>query len=264
MNERNSDLIALIPAAGQATRLGNLPFSKELLPVSITPSRNGSERRIRVVSEVLLDSLEQAGASRAVIVIRNGKWDIPSYFSAGRAARIPICFVPISASESVPESISYALPFLRESNVAFGFPDILFSPGTAFTELSDRLGQDGDDVVLGAFPTEQTSKWDMVDIGPGSELRRIEIKPTGSELRYAWAIALWRPSFSDFLAQLGTSPRCRDGGPKFPEPIMSDILNEALEAGLRIRVHTFPNGRCLDIGTPDGFEQAITGTPWPE
>ena len=48
------DVIGLIPAAGRATRLGHLPFSKELLPIGKRTDR----ARLAVDDRITLGSTE--------------------------------------------------------------------------------------------------------------------------------------------------------------------------------------------------------------
>jgi hypothetical protein len=58
------EMIGLIPAAGEASRLGDLPCSKEVLPVGIDDGG-----RLRVAADDLLDALAIAGAERAFVVL---------------------------------------------------------------------------------------------------------------------------------------------------------------------------------------------------
>ena len=62
-----------IPAAGMATRLGPLPFSKELFPLALPQGTH----RLRPVCESILRNMRSSGIARVIIVIRQGKWDIP-------------------------------------------------------------------------------------------------------------------------------------------------------------------------------------------
>ncbi|RMD74724.1 MAG: nucleotidyl transferase, partial [Chloroflexi bacterium] len=68
-------MIGLIPAGGMATRLGPLPCSKELLPVGGWAEPDGL--RPRPIITYLLAQWQRAGITRAFIVVKPGKWDIP-------------------------------------------------------------------------------------------------------------------------------------------------------------------------------------------
>ena len=74
--------MALIPAAGRATRLGDLPSSKEILPVDEVIDPASGARRPRAAIEHLLAALELAGVERGYVVLRPEKTDIPDYLVA--------------------------------------------------------------------------------------------------------------------------------------------------------------------------------------
>ena len=61
-------------------------------------------------------------------------------------------------------TIDQAYPHVRNAYVALGFPDILFSPDNAFTQLINQLRSRNADVVLGLFPADKPEKTDMVEI----------------------------------------------------------------------------------------------------
>jgi glucose-1-phosphate thymidylyltransferase len=65
------DIIGLIPAAGQATRIAPLPCSKEIYPVGLQ-SVAGSVRP-KVVCHDLLQHMERAGIRKVYVVLREGK-----------------------------------------------------------------------------------------------------------------------------------------------------------------------------------------------
>ena len=69
------EMVALIPAAGQATRLAPLPCSKEVYPVG-SRAVNGHGIRPKAVCEYLLEKMQVAGITKGYIIVREGKWDI--------------------------------------------------------------------------------------------------------------------------------------------------------------------------------------------
>ena len=82
-----TNFIGLIPAAGRATRMGDLPFSKELLPLankSDLPTDPGSDPAVAI--DFALATLSEAGVSETCIVIAPGKCDIPAQTGEGRRA----------------------------------------------------------------------------------------------------------------------------------------------------------------------------------
>ena len=83
---RTDDVIGLIPCGGHATRIAPLPCSKEVLPVGLRRTVDGSLRP-KVVSHYLLEKMRQGGVRRAFFILRNGKWDIPQYYGDGSYVR---------------------------------------------------------------------------------------------------------------------------------------------------------------------------------
>jgi glucose-1-phosphate thymidylyltransferase len=77
------EILGLVPAAGQATRISPLPCSKELYPVALQPGKSGA--RPKVVSQYLFEHMRRAGIRKAYVILREGKWDIPAYFNDGMA-----------------------------------------------------------------------------------------------------------------------------------------------------------------------------------
>lgn len=69
------EVIGLLPAGGQATRISPLPCSKELYPIGFRPQADGSLRP-KVVSHYLLEKMRLAGIRKAFFLLRPGKRDI--------------------------------------------------------------------------------------------------------------------------------------------------------------------------------------------
>jgi len=59
-----------------------------------------------------------------------------------------------------------AYPFIHQSIVALGFPDMLPGPGDFFTRLITHRAMLGADVMLGLFPADQP----FLDIGTVANL----------------------------------------------------------------------------------------------
>src|SRR3712207_9119110 len=68
----------IVPAAGAATRIQPLAFSKELLPVG--SRHDGVVERPKAVSEYLVERLAAGGARKICFVVAPGKSDIMEYF----------------------------------------------------------------------------------------------------------------------------------------------------------------------------------------
>ena len=148
------NVIGLIPAAGQAKRISPLPCSKELYPVGFWRSRDEKNARPKVACHYLLEKMRSAGITRAYIVLRQGKWDIPAYLQDGAIADMHLAYLMLGLPYGVPYTLDQAYPFVRDEIIAFGFPDILFRPDSAFSRLLSHQDSGQADVTLGLFPHE--------------------------------------------------------------------------------------------------------------
>ncbi len=258
------ELIGVIPAAGRASRLGLLPCSKEILPVGFHSSGEGDGPRCKVVSQYLLESMRKGNITKAFIVLRDGKWDIPSYLGDGRMVDIHLAYLLVDNSFGVPFTVDAAYPFLASADVALGFPDILFTPANAYAALIEWLRTTGGDLVLGLFPASRPRKMDMVDVDAFGGIRGIEIKPSRTDLSFTWIVAVWTPTFTHYmhqhLAGVKTRYGARGGEPPLDgggELFMSEVIVAAMNEGLSVGSVTFPEGRCLDIGSPEDLAHVV-------
>jgi glucose-1-phosphate thymidylyltransferase len=160
-----------------------------------------------------------------------------------------------------PFTVEAAHGFVGDATVLFGFPDVLFKPRDAFAQLLARRTEAGGDVVLGLFPARVPEKVDMVELDPAGSVRSITIRPRRTELRYTWMLAVWAPSFTQFLHRYvkdrleGAGPPVGPGG---RELYMGDVVQAALEQGMSVGSVCFDEGTYLDIGTPDDLHAALT------
>ena len=125
-------VIGLLPAAGKATRISPLPFSKEVYPITFPTVDRAKISRPKPVCQYLLERMRLAGVSRAFVVIRDGKWDIPAYLGDGTLVDIDIAYLMMGLPFGVPYTLDQAFPFVKDEIIAFGFPDIYFEPDDAF------------------------------------------------------------------------------------------------------------------------------------
>ena len=258
--------MALIPAGGRATRLGDLPCSKEIVPLRFGGGGAPPGGGPILACDGLLGALRQAGVERAVFALGAGKWDVPSALGCGGGPRRPaLSYVPVTDSRSVPESLDRAYPFVADRVVVMGFPDVWFRPVDAVRRTLDAHARTGADVALGCFPTDRPERTDMVAIGDRGEVRRIEVRNPASSLRFNWLLAAWGPRFSAFLhEQVATSAgggetgEPRRGEPRpGPELQLGEVFRRALDAGLAFTAAAFEDGDFVDLGTPGDL-----GTAW--
>jgi len=258
------DIVGLIPAAGEAARIAPLPVSKELFPLGFGPAQGGDGRRPKVVSHYLLEKMRRAGASKAYIVLRDGKWDIPSYFGDGARLDLHLGYLMMGPPFGVPYTLDQAYPFVMDALVAFGFADIVFQPDDAFAQLLSRQNATQADAVLGLFRANLPQACDMVDLGDDGRIREIAIKPERTDLVYTWNIAVWTPAFTAFMHDYVARKRShheqnhgKAGAPGYREMIVGDVIHAAIRDRLHVEGVPFGDGRYLDIGTPDDLVKAV-------
>jgi glucose-1-phosphate thymidylyltransferase len=264
VKEDHQEVIGLVPAGGQATRLSPLPCSKELYPIGFWRTNEGGSVRPKVVCHYLLEKMRLAGITKTYMVLRDGKWDIPAYLSDGKMVGMYLAYLMMHLPFGVPYTIDQAYPFVQNNIVAFGFPDIIFQADDAYTQLLKRQVDTKADIVLGLFPVDQPQKWDMVDLNENGTIRQILIKPLQAHLRYTWIIAVWTPVFTQFMHNyLSTLQEVKDQDNTLneiserQELFLSDVIQAAILNNLRIQGVLFPDSSCLDIGTPDDLVKAI-------
>jgi glucose-1-phosphate thymidylyltransferase len=249
-------VIGLVPAAGAARRLGRLPCSKEILPVGVRDTPQGP--RTRVICERLFEGFRRAGICRSLVVLRRDKWDVAAHLGDGADLGLQLAYLAVDATAGIPETIDRAFPWVEDFDVALGFPDTWFTPGDVFVHLLERLrgSPTRPQVVLGCVPAERSEKTDMVDADDAGRVRRIVVKETGTGLRDAWFVAVWKPLFSGYLHDYLADP---PSGRAVWETYPGHVLQAAIEDGLGVEAVTFPGGRFLDVGTPEDLARALEG-----
>ncbi len=250
-------IIGLLPAGGQAKRISPLPLSKELYPVGFQDFGEKYNLRPKVVCHYLLEKMQLAGIDKAYFILRPGKWDIPAYFGDGTMLSMNLGYLIMGLPYGVPFTLDQAYPFVRDAVVALGFPDILFEPKDAFVRVLARLEVSKADVVLGLFPTNQPQKAGMVDFDDTGRVRQIIEKPSQSDLRYMWGIAVWTPAFTQFLHDYLIPLKRDENLSQLPELPIGDVIQAAINKGFNVEAEAFADGTYLDIGTPNDLVRAV-------
>jgi len=84
MKQKEYEIVGIIPAAGNATRLSPIPCSKEIFPVSFSEDRSQGEAKIEVAVSHLLESYSLADANQIYMIIQKGKWIFPNILALER------------------------------------------------------------------------------------------------------------------------------------------------------------------------------------
>jgi glucose-1-phosphate thymidylyltransferase len=249
------EVVGLIPAGGLATRIAPLPCSKELFPIGFRSDYDDREKRPKVVAHYLLEKMKSAGIRKVYIILRPGKWDIPSYFGDGSMLRLNMAYLIVGSSLGPPYTLDQAYPFVQNVLVAFGFPDIVFSAKDAYKRLLAHQAATGADVVLGLFPGPKPYEVDMVDVNYTGRIRSISIKPRQSRLQYTWVLAVWTPVFSRFMHRYLKSRKRRMV--EHSELSVGHVFQAAIRSDLRFESVRFHDKRWIDIGRPNDLVKAV-------
>jgi len=244
------DIIGLIPAAGIAQRLGNLSQSKEILQVVFGQERAGVAPFPRPACHNLLTGFSGAGVTKALMVLRSGKWDIPASLARNPVQDIDLSYIVIEESAGVPWTLDRAYAFVSGLDVVMGFPDILIQPITLYRQMVEKLRVGRADVVLGVMPTDNPTKADVVEIADDGKVVCIRPKPDDLSTAKAWIAAAWRPGFTEYMHHfLADNPA---GFATERELYLGDILAASLTE-LDVCAVVCEDGRFIDIGTPENL-----------
>jgi glucose-1-phosphate thymidylyltransferase len=247
-------IVGLIPAAGQAKRLPQLPCSKEIFPIGMDAEMIDGKKqyRPRPIASYLIEKMVFAGAQKVILIISREKTDILRYFGSGESLNTHISYLVQEKPSGMPDALNQARPWLDDATVLFGMPDTIFKPYDAFKQLLSRHQAEEADLTLGLFSTQKPEKFGMVAFDQQYHMNYTIDKPKKTNLEYMWGIACWQPAFTQFMGKfLKILPLSR-------EIVLAEIFQSGLEAGLKVSVVPFINGRYIDIGTPDDLLIAIS------
>ena len=248
------DIAAIIPAAGRGSRLLPFPCPKELFPVGYQDVEiNGAkEKRPKVVSQYLLEHLIDAGARRVFIILGEGKSDIMRYYGDGSRFGVHISYLFQEQLHGMPSAIDLARPWLINETILFGMPDTIIEPANCFRRLLAYHEEQEADLTLALFPTDNPSKFGMVEIDEANTVIRTIDKPKATNLRLMWGACCWSPSFTELIGRyLGDKTYAGK------EIVLGDIFNFALEAKMRVKGLPFEEGKYIDIGTTAELNTAL-------
>jgi len=257
-SHQHREVIALIPAAGQATRISPLPCSKELYPIGFRSDKNRAIKP-KVVCHYLLENMRLAGIKKAYFLLRSGKWDIPAYLGDGEILDMNLGYLVVRWLYGVPYTLDTAYPFVKDAIVALGYPDILFQPEDSYKRILTHLYSSSADIVLGAVNFANPQKGNMIVFDTDGRVLHMVEKPDHSDSHYSWCTAVWTPVFTEFLHEyLKKIESTSDNLAQQREIPFGDIVRAAMEHGLRVEAEVLPEGGYLDIGTPNDLIKAVT------
>ena len=253
---RSIEMVGLIPAGGLGSRIAPLCCSKEIFPIGFRQVDDGHSLRPKAVCEYLIERMSHASIRKIFLVLRPGKWDIPAYLGDGSTCNVHLAYLVARLPFGAPYTLDQAYPFVRNSLVAIGFPDIIFEPDDAFKILAQRQSATGADLVLGLYPTDRPQITDMVECADDGWVRSFVVKPQHTTLRDTWIIAVWTPVFTQFMHEYLAFCQMRDAAHSV-ELSVGDIIRVALKKGMKAFAVPFPAHHFVDVGTPSDLARTI-------
>ena len=246
----NSHVVGLIPAAGRGSRLGKLPFSKELLPLEGPADLDhppGADQRTAI--DHSMECLMAAGIGRACVVLSSEKEDLRRHLHERWMGHLAVDIKTLDDSPNVPASLNVAFPTVKDADSLLLFPDIVFWPTEAVKAIVDHRLKRGTDIVLALIPASSGEKIDIVTTGERSEIRAVTPKPGTTISGWTWVAAVWGPQFAAHMHNESSSIAASVLAEHHREAYVADILNHAINAGLSAETVSFPDGRSFDLGT---------------
>jgi glucose-1-phosphate thymidylyltransferase len=233
------DIIGLVPAAGKGVRLG-LPYPKELYPVI-------RDNHYKPISQFVIKNMTEAGIQHVVFVINETKHQLIGYFGDGQRFGCHISYVVQesrnghveSTSPGLAHALDSAYHLIKGKTVCFGMADTIMQPKDIFARAIAAATPE-DDVILALFSTEHPEKFGMVRMNGDQRVLEIVDKPHDTELTEMWGCIIWRSSFTEFLHQSVRQAGVSD---------FAEIMNKAIQAGLRFRGVHMDEGVYIDLGT---------------
>lgn len=238
MDLSRENWVGLVPAAGKGLRLG-LPYPKELYPII-------RDNRYKPVSQFVIDSLLAADVRHIVFVVNETKGQLIGYFGSGVRFGCHFSYViqeqveiaAVSTSPGLAHALDAAYHLTNDKTVFFGMADTIMQPPDVFSRAIQSM-QPEDEASLVLFPTSHPEKFGMVRCET-EKVTEIVDKPRLTDLRFMWGCMIWKPRFTDFLHERVSTQGSAD---------FALIMNQAIQAGFRMRGVQIENGNYIDLGT---------------
>ena len=242
-----TDYVAVIPAAGLASRLGPLGYPKELLPITYVAGDGGHLRPMPVI-EVSFRQLREAGVGRALVITSDRKPELMQYLGNGGGLGLDLAFLQQARADGLAAAVALALPWTRDANVCLLLPDTIVRPESALKQVRGLFESAGADLVLGVLPTDKPKELGPVRMDAAMRVIEVQDKPAETDLNNSWAMALWNSAFAVLLEGAVS----RDAAVP-----LGAVFQQAVDAGLNVQAVWFAGGAFYDVGTPMGLAQAL-------
>ncbi len=227
----------IVPAAGQASRLQPLAFSKELLPLA--RHHDGQSGSLRPVIDYIIERLIIGGATRICFVVSPKKSDLMTYLT-GKTLPVDVCFVVQPEPLGLCDAIFKAIPVVNQPDtVMIGLPDTVWFPEDGFNFLNDDVAS------LLLFPVAQPQLFDVALLDNNRRVIEVQGKKTTPDSNWVWGAMKFPAGVFHDLFRLWVA-----NGRAYSE--LCSLLNAFVAQGGTV------NGVCagesyFDVGTPAGY-----------
>jgi len=250
-NWKNS--IGIIPAAGKGSRLQTLRCPKELLTIGFASDGSNLIRPF-LTAEYSLLALKDASVPRCLVVIADWKTELLRYLGDGAVYGVNLAYVNQTEPEGLAAAVTQALPWCCNTTVCLTLPDSVYRPRNAIAQLLLARQRHQADLSLGVFSTPTPERFAPVEYDYKNRVLRVLEKPKSSQFMNTWGVAVWSPSFSEFLKDFVAS------GTMGPDTSISWAFDAAIRAGLEVNCIPYPDSAYLDAGTPEGLFELVHST----
>lgn len=238
------------------SRLHPFKYAKELLPVVFLADGPGKQARPILAAEYSLEAMRIAGIHQYFIVISPWKTEILRCFGDGKDRGVSIAYLHQATPRGLADAVDAAYDWCQDYHVGLALPDSVFHPQNAFAVICSEIKATNADLVLGVFPTKEPEHLGPVRIGDGGIVLEVLDKPTKTELRNTWGIAVWSPRFTDLLHR-----KLQNESGALEKPL-GIFFNQAASEGLNVRAVLFPDGAYCDVGRPETIASLVL-REWP-
>lgn len=240
-------IVGIIPAAGKGKRLGDLAFSKELLPIF--------EGNDLTSIDYLLSSFSENNVDQTLLVINRNKSDIIRYLGQSDK-KTDNLLIKIMDSPSLPHSLfsfsSIISQYSKPGIIVFGLPDTIWKPKLAFSQITNSLKENKYDVCLGLFNSKPSNFFDSVKIS-NHKISSILVKKSPPLSEWFWGVGAMTFKSYIYLAKELAKLESNNS-----ELLLGEFLNNQINKGnLNVGGVKLNNNSYHDLGTPTGFKSFI-------
>jgi glucose-1-phosphate thymidylyltransferase len=236
----------IVPAAGKGTRLSLICSTKELISI---PYYKGS----RSLCEFCIEVLETANINLAYVIISQHKTDLLNFLKDGSKFKMHLGYIYQQEYSGLAHAVDSVYSFIKNDPIVLVLPDTIIYPFSALKILLKFFkSRDEGDMVLGVFDTEVPEK--LCQVIYDSKLNVIHLldKEETIKVKNTWGIIAWKPSFTQFLHEF-----IKNNDPTDKELTLSEVINSAIDNGLKAIACPLHNFKYLDVGTIKSLKEAL-------